>query len=558
MTQRRITDDLQALMDVLPAHISESLEKINNPDNLLEIVMDLGRTPMARFVKEEIALSDGEVGHPDINSVVERIGDFDADNRAGLERTLHRISGIRNRRGHIVGLTCRVGRAVYGTIDIIEDLVTSGKSLLILGAPGVGKTTMLREAARILGETKRVIIVDTSNEIGGDGDVPHPAVGRARRMQVATPSLQHEVMIEAVENHNPEVIVIDEIGRELEAIAARTIAERGVQLIGTAHGRTLENLLLNPTLSDLIGGIESVTLSDEEARRRGTQKTVLERRAPPTFDVLIEIKERDYLVIHPDVSAAVDALVRGYPPQPEIRYRDNDEKVHVEKPSVPTIPTRQGSSAQGYRRAGADTNGFTPPQTRQAARGGPQPVRGGQPPVQERGLSMGMSNEVLDSGQGHLPRLQPVRIYPYGVARNRLVQAAKRLGVPVVVMRDMADAEVVMTLRSYYRNRQQPILAAEERGMPIYVLRSNTINQMEQSLAELFNLSVDQPAANVEGVTSQTQAAIESVLNGQRWVDLPPASAAVRRVQHEMARQAQLVSHSYGKEPHRRVRIFRE
>jgi stage III sporulation protein SpoIIIAA len=551
MTQRRITDDLQALMDVLPAHISASLEKINNPDNLLEIVMDLGRTPMARFVKEEMTLSDGEVGHPDINSVVERIGDFDADNRAGLERTLHRISGIRNRRGHIVGLTCRVGRAVYGTIDIIEDLVTSGKSLLILGAPGVGKTTMLREAARILAENKRVIIVDTSNEIGGDGDVPHPAVGRARRMQVATPSLQHEVMIEAVENHNPEVIVIDEIGRELEAIAARTIAERGVQLIGTAHGRTLENLLLNPTLSDLIGGIESVTLSDEEARRRGTQKTVLERRAPPTFDVLIEIKERDYLVIHPDVSAAVDALVRGYPPQPEIRYRDTDEKVHVEKPSVPTVPTRQGSSSQGYRRSGLDSNGFTPQQSRQPGRK-PQTV-------QERGLSMGSPAESTDQGPGPLPRLQPVRIYPYGVARNRLVQAAKRLGVPVVVMRDLADAEVVMTLRSYYRNRQQPILAAEERGMPIYVLRSNTINQMEQSLAELFNLSVEQPTApNPEGVTSQTQAAIESVLNGQRWVDLPPASAAVRRVQHEMARQAQLVSHSYGKEPHRRVRIFRE
>jgi stage III sporulation protein SpoIIIAA len=550
MTQRRITDDLQALMDVLPAHISASLEKINNPDNLLEIVMDLGRLPMARFVKEELPLSDNEVDHADIDSVVERIGDFDADNRAGLERTLHRISGIRNRRSHIVGLTCRVGRAVYGTIDIIEDLITSGKSLLILGAPGVGKTTMLREAARILGESKRVIIVDTSNEIGGDGDVPHPAVGRARRMQVATPSLQHEVMIEAVENHNPEVIVIDEIGRELEAIAARTIAERGVQLIGTAHGRTMENLLLNPTLSDLVGGIESVTLSDEEARRRGTQKTVLERRAPPTFDVLIEIKERDYLVIHPDVSAAVDALVRGYPPQPEIRYRDSDEKVHVEKPSVPTVPTRSGSATQGYRRSGSDGNGFTPPQGR-------QPGRGHQPP-QERGLTMGIPPEMAEAAPGHLPRLQPVRIYPYGVARNRLVQAAKRLGVPVVVMRDLADAEVVMTLRSYYRNRQQPILAAEERGMPIYVLRSNTINQMEQSLAELFNLSVEQPSGNLEGVTSQTQAAIESVLNGQRWVDLPPASAAVRRVQHEMARQAQLVSHSYGKEPHRRVRIFRE
>ena len=253
----------------------------------------------------------------EIDYVAERIGKFDTDNRAGLERTLHRISAIRNRRGDVVGLTCRVGRAVYGTTDIIKDLIESGKSLLILGRPGVGKTTMLREAARILAETTRVVIVDTSNEIGGDGDVPHPAVGRARRMQVAKPSLQHEVMIEAVENHNPEVIVIDEIGRELEATAARTIAERGVQLIGTAHGNTLENLLLNPTLSDLVGGIEFVTLSDEEARRRGTQKTVLERRSPPTFDVLIEIQTRDQIAVHTDVVEAVDTLLRGNPMLPE-------------------------------------------------------------------------------------------------------------------------------------------------------------------------------------------------------------------------------------------------
>jgi stage III sporulation protein SpoIIIAA len=222
MTQRRITDDLQVLLEVLPAPISTAVTEANNSDNLLEIILDLGRNPTARFVDKEIPLTTNEIAHTDLDYVVQRIGEFDGDNRAGLERTLHRISAIRNRRGHIVGLTCRVGRAVYGTIDIIQDLVESGKSLLILGKPGIGKTTMLREAARILAETKRVIIVDTSNEIGGDGDVPHPAVGKARRMQVSRPSLQHEVMIEAVENHNPEVIVIDEIGRELEAAAART------------------------------------------------------------------------------------------------------------------------------------------------------------------------------------------------------------------------------------------------------------------------------------------------------------------------------------------------
>src|SRR5512136_1405243 len=344
--QQYITDNLDILFDVLPPHVAEAVHAANQNDKLLEIVLDLGRKPEARYTDRELTLSDQEVTQGDIDLVVARIGEFDADNRAGMERTLHRISAIRNRRGHIVGLTCRVGRAVYGTIDIIEDLIESGKSLLILGKPGIGKTTMLREAARILAESKRVVIVDTSNEIGGDGDVPHPAVGRARRMQVKVPTLQHEVMIEAVENHNPEVIVIDEIGRELEAAAARTIAERGVQLIGTAHGQTLDNLLLNPTLSDLVGGIEAVTLSDEEARRRGTQKTVLERRSPPTFDVLIEIQTRDRLAVHADVSEAVDALLRGYPLLPEIRYRDEDGNIHIERAPVPQRPT--SSMQQGY------------------------------------------------------------------------------------------------------------------------------------------------------------------------------------------------------------------
>jgi stage III sporulation protein SpoIIIAA len=541
MTQKRITDDLQALLDVLPPEISRAVVKANNSDNLLEIILDLGRLPVALFVKGEVVLNPVEVTHSDIDEVVKRLGDFDADNRGGLERTLHRISAIRNRRGRIVGLTCRVGRAVYGTIDIIEDLVESGKSLLILGKPGIGKTTMLREAARILAEKKRVVIVDTSNEIGGDGDVPHPAVGRARRMQVRTPSLQHEVMIEAVENHNPEVIVIDEIGRELEAEAARTIAERGVQLIGTAHGRTLENLLLNPTLSDLIGGIESVTLSDEEARRRGTQKTVLERRAPPTFDVLIEIQERDRLVIHPDVAAAVDALVRGQPMKTEVRYRDEKDQIHIEKPT--TVPP-PGALTQGPRR----TAGLSEP---------------GRTPGREvmRRVESGYSDESFerpDRPGSSQVRLKSVCIYPYGVARNRLAQASKRMGVPVIIARDSGEADILMTLRTYYRSRQQAIIEAEQRGLPIYVLRANTITQMENSLAEIFNFAIDQPTSNIDQYASQARAAIEAVMNGQRWVDLPPASAAIRRLQHNMAREAQLVSHSYGKDPNRRVRIFRE
>ena len=412
-----------------------------------------------------------------------------------MERTLHRISAIRNRRSYIVGLTCRVGRAVYGTIDIIQDLVESDKSILILGKPGIGKTTMLREAARILAEKKRVVIVDTSNEIAGDGDVPHPAIGRARRMQVASPSLQHEVMIEAVENHNPEVIVIDEIGRELEALAARTIAERGVQLIGTAHGRTLENILLNPTLSDLVGGIESVTLSDEEARRRGTQKTVLERRSPPTFDVLIEIQERENLVVHPDVAEAVDSLVRGIPLRPEIRYRDKNDEIKIEKPAVAS--TASFPHQQGLRRN--STNGREPFIYNRA---GSEVTQSESEFSQEK---TGSATEAVKTKQ------KPIHTYPYGVARNRILQSAKQLGVKVILVKSIEEAEVFITLRAHYRNRETPIIEAEDRGLPIYVLRSNTLNQIERALAEMFNIDIEPIAANWDTITRQTQAAINTV-----------------------------------------------
>jgi len=564
MTQLKITDDLDALLNVLPEKIVAAVHKANNFDDLLEIILDLGRVPTARFVDCEVVLSQKEVTRTEIDFVDEHIGEFDADNRAGLERTLHRISAIRNRRGHIVGLTLRVGRAVYGTVDIIQNIVESGKSLLILGRPGVGKTTLLREAARILAESKRVIVVDTSNEIGGDGDVPHPAVGKARRMQVREPMLQHEVMIEAVENHNPEVIVIDEIGRELEAAAARTIAERGVQLIGTAHGNTLDNLLLNPTLSDLVGGIEAVTLSDEEAHRRGTQKTVLERRAPPTFDVLVEIQQRDRLAVHMNIAESVDDLLRGYPLPPEIRTRDAEGRIQIEKAALGA-----GSRLESEFRIGTGiTNGPRRTlrqgfDTVRAASNGGTPVRDGRfsPVAQGDASHPSTVSEPVSTPYPTSARtpLQPVRVYPFGVARNRLIQAAKRLGVPAVVARDISEANVLVTLRSYYRDRQQAVVDAEHRGMPIYVLRANTASQIEQFLSDLFNLSEVQPLpGELESVAQQTQAAIAAVLNGERWVDLPAGPAAVRRAQHEMARQAELVSHSYGKEPRRHVRIFRE
>ena len=533
MTQLKITDDLEALLQVLPENIRQAVEKANDSDNLLEVILDLGRVPTARYVDSEVVLGKTEITRAEIDFVDERTGEFDADNRAGIERTLHRISAIRNRRRAVVGLTLRVGRAVYGTVDIIQDIIESGKSVLLLGRPGVGKTTLLREAARILAESKRVVIVDTSNEIGGDGDVPHPAVGKARRMQVSEPMLQHEVMIEAVENHNPEVIVIDEIGRELEAAAARTIAERGVQLVGTAHGQTLENLLINPTLSDLVGGVEAVTLSDEEARRRGTQKTVLERRAPPSFDVLIEIQHRERFAVHKDITSSVDAFLRGFPLPPEIRTRGPEGNIQIEQVAPIPAPRRE-----------------VPTTTRTSRRGRVQ-----EEPIEPR------TSPLTDTPRpAPVTSLRPVRIYPYGVARNRLMQAAKRLGVPAIVVREPSEANALVTLRSYYRDRQQTIVEAETRGMPIYVLRANTLIQIEQFLTDLFNLSSESPvhSGEMDNVREQTQQAIAAVLNGERWVDLPPGPSLVRRLQHEMARGAELTSHSYGKEPRRHVRIFRE
>ncbi len=542
MQQRRITDDLDALLQVLPPPVEQALRESNQGDSLLEVILDLGRLPEARFVDRELVLSQREVSEDDLKFVIDRIGMFTGDNRAGIERTLHRISCIRNRQGRIIGLTCRVGRAVYGVIDIIEDIVKSGQSILLLGRPGVGKTTLLREAARILSEKARVVVVDTSNEIGGDGDIPHPAIGRARRMQVAAPELQHEVMIEAVENHMPQIIVIDEIGREQEAAAARTIAERGVQLVGTAHGNSLENLLINPTLSDLVGGIESVTLSDEEARRRGTQKSVLERRAPPTFDVLIELQDRQRMAVHHSVAAAVDAILRGRSLQPEIRFRDESGQVRIEKAPAPLPESRTMGAGPGMNRLPFEKRGNG--RSNDVERGGP--MRGSQPQYQAT---------PDEAPQPARQQAQTLRVYPYGVGRGRLIQAAQNLGVPIALVDSLEQANAVVTLKNYYRKHPQPISDAERRRIPVYVLRANTMNQVESFLGDVFGLPVvmEDP---VEQAVAETQEAIRRVLGGSNSEELRPAGADVRRMQHEMARAANLVSHSYGNEPRRRVRIF--
>jgi len=526
LAEQVVTDDLDALLAALPPHIAEALQAPERRTALLEVVLDLGRLPEARYPGSELVLSDREVSEEDIQYVIARIGEFGADNRAGIERTLHRISCIRNRRGKIVGLTCRIGRAVYGTIRVIEDLVMSGKSILLLGRPGVGKTTMLREVARVLADDakKRVIIVDTSNEIGGDGDIPHPGIGRARRMQVPTPALQHAVMIEAVENHMPEVIIIDEIGTELEAAAARTIAERGVQLVGTAHGNSLENLMMNPTLSDLIGGIQSVTLGDEEARRRGTQKSILERKAPPTFDVVVEIQTWHRVAIHEDVASTVDALLRGYAVRPEVRQLMPDGTVRVIRPWDEDYEFQpDGRSPSGERL--------------------PAPARpAGPPPAGFEGPVSGAP--------------KPVRIYPFGIARSRIEAAIRATGVPAVLVDDVRDADAVLTLRNYYRRKPPALREAEELNLPTYVLKNSTAYQIEQALLQFREGERSVRRDPLLDVWRETEEAVARVLQEGRPVELPPANSYIRRLQHQIASRYNLESQSAGKEPFRRVRIL--
>jgi stage III sporulation protein SpoIIIAA len=548
-----VVDDLTVLLDDLPPRIREPLLRNGQSADLLEIVLDLGREPEARYLGREILLSAEPVSDEDLQYVVSRVGSFGEDNRAGIERTLHRISAIRNRAGRIVGLTVRVGRAVFGTVAIIRDIVDSGQSILLLGRPGVGKTTMLRETARVLADElkKRVIVVDTSNEIAGDGDIPHPAIGRARRMQVRLPSLQHHVMIEAVENHMPEVIVIDEIGTELEAAAARTIAERGVQLVATAHGNTLENLVMNPTLADLIGGIQTVTLGDEEARRRGTQKSVLERKAPPTFDVLVEIQEWEKVAVHENVASVVDAILRGEPISPTLRYRDVDGEVKVARQA----PQRFAMLPSANERSGS-TRG---------------PVgRGGSLGRKGLPLSWGFENEVegptgedeaLDFRPGrempppqHLDQRRPVKVFAYGVNRSRLEHAIKQQRAPAMVVLDVDQADVVMTVKNYYRRKPQSLLDAEARGIPVYVLRSNTGAQIDEGLTKVARAPRTEVAT---AALQEAEDAIHRVLNrGEAAVELSPQNAYVRRLQHQVADRYNVGSRSSGQEPLRRVTIL--
>lgn len=505
-------DNIDLLLTVLPPHIRDSLPAAGGIDSLIEVVLDLGRLPEARFSGSAVYLNDSLVTREDIQYVASRLGQFTRDNRAGIERTLHRISAIRSRVGEIIGLTCRVGRAIYGTVDIVRDMVESGKSILLIGKPGVGKTTLLREAARVLADEfeKRVIVVDTSNEIAGDGDVPHPGIGRARRMQVPDPDYQHSVMIEAVENHMPEVIVIDEIGTSQEAMAARTIAERGVQLIATVHGNTLENLMLNPTMSDLVGGIQPVTLSDEEARRRGTQKTVLERKTPPTFDVMIEIQNKDRLVIYTDVAEAVDLMLRGYLPKIEVRERLEGGEV-----SITRSDQRKSASADSAYPSSRRTNEREKPQRK---------------------------------------RRKTLRIFSHALSHERLERAIEEVGAPAVIVNSLEEADVMLTTKSHAKRLSQRMRESNGRNIDLRVLRSNTLAQMKNFLRE--ETGGNTTAGDKDSAMDEVENGVIDAMENLHPVELSPQPKHIRRLQHIYIERSGLKSESKGREPQRRIIIY--
>ena len=540
MTTQRITDDLDRLLDLLPEPVQEALKPSERRDQLLEVVLDLGRCPEARYPGRALKLDDTPLTRNDLQAVVSRLGQFGADNRAGIERTLHRISAIRNRQGEVVGLTCRVGRAVFGTVAMVRDLLDGGQSLLLMGRPGVGKTTALREIARVLADElqRRVVVIDTSNEIAGDGDIPHPAIGRARRMQVGRPELQHQVMIEAVENHMPEVIVIDEIGTELEAQAARTIAERGVMLVATAHGNALANLVKNPTLSDLVGGIQSVTLGDDEARRRRSQKTVLERAAEPTFPVAVEMHSRHRWAVHTDVAATVDLLLRGQLPLVQQRELSLDGSVQLVDPPEPNRPRRPMLAAVPM----------------------PAPDR---PRAQVADLPSSSPLETDSSDDLH--------VFCCGLSLSTVEEAIRRRCWPVRLVNDLGDADVVLSIRQGLG--RDPVLRrqAREQRLPILVIKSDTLAQIERALERLLarrgdpsspesgpceDRSGDAHDDELAGLEECRLAVEQVVMPEGRPVELLPRSERVRQMQADLVSRYRLRSDVFGQAEACRLRVF--
>lgn len=535
MSTQRVTDDLDRLLALLPDAVQAELRTDERREQLLEVVLDLGRLPEARYPGRALALGASPLTRDDLAAVVARIGSFGADNRAGIERTLHRISAIRNRQGDVVGLTCRVGRAVFGTVAMVRDLLDGGQSLLLMGRPGVGKTTALREIARVLADDlqRRVVVIDTSNEIAGDGDIPHPAIGRARRMQVARPEHQHQVMIEAVENHMPEVIVIDEIGTELEAQAARTIAERGVMLVATAHGNALANLIKNPTLSDLVGGIQSVTLGDDEARRRRSQKTVLERAAEPTFPVAIEMHSRHRWAVHPDVATTVDQLLRGVPPNVQERELTPEGGVQLVDP-----PEAKGR----LRRPSLAVVSMPAPEV----------------PV---GVDESPEEEVLISSDD-------LQVLCCGITPRLVEEAIRSHRWPARVVEDLSEADVVLSIRQGLSHQPTLRRQARDQKIPILVIKSDTLPQVTRALERLLSRrenataeaasSLDPGSQDDElAALEECRLAVERVVMPQgRPVELLPRSERVRRMQADLVSRYRLRSDVFGQAEGCRLRVF--
>ena len=552
-----LADNLNQLLEILPEFVSKPLEKNENREQLIEIVLDIGRRPEARFANDTCYLSYRTIVWQDLDYIIKRLGKFSGDNRAGIEKTLHRISSLRNRQGSVIGLTCRVGRAVFGTISIIRDLLEKEKSILLLGRPGVGKTTAIREIARVLSDDmkKRVIIIDTSNEIAGDGDLPHPSIGRARRMQVLNHQNQHQVMIEAVENHMPEIIIIDEIGTELEAFAARTIAERGVQLVGTAHGNVLENLIKNPTLTDLVGGIQYVTLGDEEARRRGSSKSILERQASPTFEIAVEIHDPKTWIIHENIGSSVDLLLQEQNLQLQrrvieseknnsiqcdlINFQNGSYNLEVTKPALSKVRTEKRKP-----KSIPILNGYGP--------SGPSKLE-----------KSSKGDNLVNNGMSDCF----IFLYVYGINSNDLRSLIKMLNLSVVVTRELQYANVVLALGNLIKNNKKLRQLLNSRNIPIYTIQNNSLCLLVTALKYLINKSTPSPLIKEYRMRrlgnklltplEEVRLVIEEiVLSQKRVVDLLPRTGSVRRVQHEIVSHYHLNSLSVGEEPNRHVRIY--